>query len=449
MIKAAFKPIREKIGAQLSKAYNKGKDFLKKVIKPSVTTETDKLAMDRRLKNLQERVNESTKHMDPHLVPEEMQPEVHIYVRQLATEGFHDGVIGLKTENCIPIARARAYTILTGSIAVLAKKKGELQESIAEWRAMLDDRKAKLKLHHDYEKYLQHHYKFNERGYSWIEFVIYMVSYLFLFFADLPLAAEMLRHLFAFNGNSIMPFWEHWNVWAIAIGMGLVTIFIKYCFDDLLGRKYGHAVISHKKFAELFSPEKGGTDLTSEELDEVKRNAKSESRTKKNLLYATIATIIFTGIFRAFAFRASQGAGAVHVPPVIIALAVITIVLLFAVVGGACLSLALTTLINKFRLKRCTNEAADLEKQFAASSKELIRFEGELAYTQAYMDKIEKEQTWENILFNFFMSFYKLGFDEGYANPGYFMQELTFFERVIYWREQAVSGKINADINNN
>lgn len=451
MIKDTLKQAGKKISDQVYKSYEKGKDYLKRFTQTKDKPITGQSKSDQKLMDLLTRVDESSKHMDSHFVSEDFQSEVHSYVRQLASEGFYNGVAGLKTDNYKLKVKQKAANIFAGTSSAVAEKKAQITDIINAKQKILGDKVARLALHHEYQKYLHHHYKFNERGYSKWEFWLYFICYIVLFVADLPLSAEMLKCLFTVNMNdeasSLLPITEHLNVILIAIGMGISTIFIKYCYDEFVGKKYGHKVISHKKFEELFSPGDTITGLDQTEIKDVKNNQKIESRIKVGLLLFTILTIIIIGIFRGAAWsQLSEDGDPVSV--YLVSATMIFVTLLFALVGGACLSLALAALTNSNRMKNSKNEAIILEREYTEYSKELSHLKGELAYTEEYSTKIGNGEEWEIIISDFLASYYKMGFDEGYSNPGYFMQQMSYFDRVIHWREQAISRKINSDINN-
>lgn len=452
MIKQTLKKAGLHLKNAASKYYQKGLGYARKIIPPwsIVRNKNEQYEQpDKRLKDLLRRVDESTKHTDPYLVPEKLQPELQSAARQIATEGFYDGVTRVESGKESAATALITEKLLANCVATLSGENERINGQINSQLKIVNGKRNTLELHLDYQQYLYHHYKYNERGYSMMEFWMYMSCYIVLFIADLPLLSQMLKFLYGIrvgqNVHKLLPIQDNLEVLILAIGMGVSTIFIKYCYDDFVGKKYGHTVISRKKFKELFQQEKKPQDLTDSEIEEIEKKVKEEQRIKKVILLFTVITLILIGVFRGSAWIAGSSKMSVH--PWLISVTMIFISLLFSLVGGACLSLSLSALVNSRRLKSNKREVEALERDFTEFSEKLSVLKGEQTYVQRYLDRVGDGSKWLQLMLNFLYSYYKMGFKEGFANPTYFMQRMDFFDQIVQWRKDVTAVRINSDIN--
>ena len=472
--------LNDQIKSNVGKLFDKAKTFTRKLFRKDAEKVEEIPSAKDRLNALLNRIDLVQKHIDPVILADEEQSEVHASVRQLAEQGFNDGVAGSKPSNLNEFATAKAAEFYRRCVATVAEKKKRLSIEIKSLQKVVNDKRGQVTLHHAYQNYLQHHNKFDERGTSWIECFLYLGCAILIFLADIPLAAEMLKWLIntpqqADEGFSILDLHKaNGNVLVTAIGIALSTIYIKVSYDRFVAKKYGHDIMAKKKFEALFFGTPDAPDLSDEAeeslraewrkqdlessrlTDEEKRMIKRNERTIRLieicLLIFTLATIFILGIFRAKAWETIHSLGeetelVKEVPTSIVAATLIMITLLFSIISGVCLSISLRTWKTRRRLQRCKDEAIALESSFIDKSKNLSDVEGNHDYVLEAERNLTRAQEWINTIAALFFAYYQMGFTEGMSVPGFFMHGLDFFERVEHWRNEAVSRKINNFLN--
>ena len=455
--------------------YNGAKSFIGKILPKQHASQSQELQPDR-LKDLLARVESQISHGGNGLLPESAQKDYQAYIRLLVAEGYNDGVVRSHSIRIASFVQAIAEDLYAKSLGLLTGRKQALQIELQSKQNVVRDKLIQVNLHQDYQNYLQYHNKFNERGNTIGEFVLYLICSLLIFIADIPLAADTLKWLMYPTKMGNQPFSitklneNNLNPLITAIGIGLSTIFIKVWYDKFVGKKYGHAVISKKKFEELFDPARGdgGTvarqsveyidpkqkpastapeehKLSTDEIKAIARNEKIIRAIEFILLGLTIAAVIMLGIFRGYV-RSHGGSSEQDLPLAVTSLTLILITLLFSVVSGVCLSIALSALTNYRRMKKSKHEEQTLEKAYLASADEQAILEGKVQEAFQLSQELSSRTNWIKIIAQLLQSHYDIGYQEGYAVPGHYMQEFDFFDRVLFWRDQLTARIINASI---
>ena len=473
--KNRFKEATQKVGSKAQDFYNKARSYVGGVFKPGTAGTPSQIKRDR-LKELLERMDGSRRHLDPVLVPQELQDDFHSVARMITVQGFHDGVVRQPSAGARHLAEARSADLHLRCIGMLAAREEELSIEAQSQKEVLEDKRRQVSLHHDYQNYLQHHNKFNERGNTIGEFVLYLICSFLIFVADIPLASEMLKWLLTVPTAADQPFSlfnihrADLNTFLTAIGIGLSTIYVKIWYDKFVARKYGHSIIAKKKFEALFDKapfafgvksDSAAVDntapgtapaapsaetLTPADKEAIKRNERIIRIIEVALLVFTLITIAMLGIFRSYAWRAIKE-DEYQVPMAVSAATLILVTLLFSVVSGVCLSISLSSLTTYRRLKNCRNEGIALENSFIDKSKNIAVLEGKGAYIKKVSAAVSDESRWKHMVCCLLMAYYESGYKEGTADLGYFMQGLDFFDRLLRWREEAIAGKINTQLN--
>ncbi len=449
MVKPVIKDVREKLVSGTKRLY----EWFKSQFKPSEKNEdqvTNPVVADK-LKDLTDRIDQSDSPVKLSAVPEEIRSDFHIQIRNMAIAGFNDGVSGTKTDSHLKIAAEKADEFHREFYAHSKGKLETLSNEIHSKQKVVNSKWQQATLHHSYQNYLQHHYKFNERGNTIGEFLLYFLLFGVIFLADIPLAVETVKRLYpTYMTNkqfSLSSIWQNLEALLTAVGLAASSIYIKICYDEFVGKKYGHAVISEKKFVELFN-ESGSKmeELTEAEKAKIDKHEKTVKVIKGTIFFFTLVVIVVMGIFRKYAWMQSQHMiGSIN--SWVLTLAFISLTLMFSIVSGICLSVALNAWTNYKRLRRCKNENTDLEKEFLKESSELAGLQGEHERFVATLEQWGDREAWVTKVREFLAAYYAMGYNEGRSDPGYFMKHLDFFGRVLIWRESFTARKINQHAN--
>lgn len=398
------------------------------------------------LKEMIDRIDASESPIKVSLIPEDLRSDFHAHVRNMAISGFNDGVKGLKSDAHLKIASEKADKFYREFSAHAEYKSEAVRREIVSKEKIVESKLQQATLHHGYQNYLQHHYKFNERGNTIGESLLYTVIFLIIFMADIPLAVETIRRIYpTYMGErpfSFQSIGEHWEAFLTAVGLASSSIYIKIWYDEFVGKKYGHAVISNKKFLELFSAEDSNGALTEEEKRKIKNHERYIKIIKSIILLFTLTVITVLGIFRKYAWMKSQGIIST-IPRDILSVAFVFITLLFSIISGICLSIALNAWTNYNRLRRCKHETNVLEKDYLKESKELAALQGEKAKLEVSVSQWADRDDWIEKVRELLSAYYDIGYNEGLAEPGYYIRHLDFFDRILLWRENITARKIS------
>ena len=401
----------------------------------------------------------------PASVPVEMQEDFADQLKQALVAGFKDGVSGIRSESIVSLAEAEARETFKSYAGTAAGQIDELQEKISGKEILAGYRKKQLELQYDYCKYMLHFYKFNERGNTIGEFIMYFILFLLLFFADIPIGTELLKGLFSgSNSHDPIPFTDlfrpgmfipvivdNWQpLWA-AVGISVSTIYFKIVYDEFVGSKYGHSVVSKKRFEELFSGGNGESSgprhdpgLTSEEKSEIQKRARQVKQVKIGLLVFTLFALVIVCLFRIYGWQDIDASNEEYTIPVwVIILAMSGLTLLFAIMSGVCLSIALNSLTNYRRTRAIKSQTLILEEEFEKEISSLANLKNEQIKISKNLAAIGSVEDWIKQVTSIFRAYYTLGFNHGILCPGYFMRDKSFFERICFARSEDAARKIN------
>lgn len=428
--------------------FSKVKSFFSKKNTEKSPNEKETPQFDR-LKEMLDRIDASESPVKIGLVPDEIRADFHTHIRNMAISGFNDGVKRVKSDAHLKIASEKADEFYREFSAHAEYNLEATGREILSKEKIVDSKLKQTKLQHGYQNYLQHHYKFNERGYTLGECLLYSVIFLIIFCADIPLAVETVRRIYPTSiqatSFSFQSIGKNWEAFLTALGLASSSIYIKIWYDEFVGKKYGHTVISSKKFLELFSTEENNYALSEEEKTSIEKHEKHIKIIKTIILIFTLTVIAVLGIFRKYAWMKSQGLVSA-IPYDVLSISFVFITLLFSIISGICLSIALNAWTNYNRLKRCKQETIILEKDFLKESKELAALQGEQTKLKVTLSQWTDRNDWIRKVRELLSAYYEIGYTEGLAEPGYYMKDSNFFDRIIQWRETITAKQINKSI---
>ncbi len=377
----------------------------------------------------------------------------HKYMYEM---GRRDGALGVSLTNLADIASATAqeifrhiYVIIKGSLAAMLAEK-DTRQGIMDYDDTCHQRDL---AYYDYVKY---QYRFFPRNYSWILFFFYTFIAIALIIADIPLALKLIQEGFNLSGSteeaktfpylfSDGKFWQiialNWETVTTAAGISLCTVYIKIFYDDFIGTPYANKMMTFKRFVE--DNKLQSNILTDEDMyDSINRENRYKRIWKMGLAGFTVLAIVVLALFRlevakeADAFDSSFISGA----------AFVMITLLFPVIGGICLSHALTNAQNMIRLHGAQHKCTRSRKVYLTAVAQYTiaqkRYEDMVAAEQRLCDEDRMVNEYQGYL----IAFYKRGFSTGGMQPEKYTRGEDFYSKILEWRNIAVSRNINHHI---
>ncbi|MFN0190229.1 MAG: hypothetical protein ACKVQV_16140 [Bacteroidia bacterium] len=401
--------------------------------------------------------------------------------------GFMDGVNGIQSEAVDNIAKGHAVTLVE---FVRASSQGKIKAYKSDMivkKSIMNDEEDRYRDAQRHLDEMTHMYHKHPRSFSWILFWLYFGFAIFLIVADVPLAKSLTEKGFDLEVGSL-------GSWLLTLGVAFCAVYIKIYYDDYVATSIGHFTSQFKKIPGVIGDkerqsgdenddedpqhaaksEKGGFSSKSEEEEYEKRKrnevlaAKAEYWMKfciKTLiLYLTLRTIWILGAFRyqnisnperdiimEYVNWVVQKMGKNPAEVTLEAfsttlLAFRMITLIFPIVGGVCLSLAMTNLQNlKRHPKAKTN--FDLHQQlylkalenYNNASKKYQDFKG---IADRWNDKDEDDQHVKDFQ-KVFMSYYNHGHENGIVEPDLKDTKSDLYAQVEKMRRKLVARRVN------
>lgn len=213
--------------------------------------------------------------------------------------------------------------------------KGQQADAELRYNAVLE----KISILNKHRTFIDTHYKYSSKNYSLILGLGYLFVAVLLIVADFPLAAKTAQEGFDLHEDSA-------NL--VAIGMVLMTVYIKIMYDEYLGNSLQKELI-HKRAQNVLGE---GNVATTEELLEAKKVRLIKLRVKLLILTILLTTICVLGVFRfGFLEANAEKTGELNIYYDAMKSAAgkygfILISLIFPIIGGVCLSVGFTNIQN-------------------------------------------------------------------------------------------------------
>ncbi len=322
------------------------------------------------------------------------------------------------------------------------------------------------------------------RSYSrWLAY-FYVTLALMLIIADIPLALKLTQYGFNlhtdFGAHSIdnlfikqpdclpgeniighiwLVFANNWEVFVLAIGIALCTVYIKIFYDDFVGYPIDKA-------ARQFEILNRFKDFTVDDKKSIRRKYRARIFLKVVILLLTLGTIVYLGLFRAEtsaimdkALIGSSSFSDVTVPigmednfndskttpdvqsdgklSLLTKICFILITILFPVIGGICLSLG----IGNFQNRREIEESSQYFEQRNHEYLDALGVFTEVAKNKEICENNLKRVTKNDFVeefTNFFYYCYQHGYERGVVEPD---KSLDIYDRVQKLRDRLISTK--------
>jgi hypothetical protein len=370
--------------------------------------------------------------------------------------GRLDAALGVSIDNMADIAKAKAQEIFRHIDVMIKGRIAAKQADMETKKRIMEDDDLDRQQERAHFVYVKYQYRFFPRSHSWLLGLFYMIVAIALIIADIPLALKLIQEGFNLSGTGTGPqgfpylfkgdFWSilalNWETVTTAMGIALCTVYIKIYYDDFVAAPYANQMMTFKRFVE-------DNNLNNEVLGQegMHRNIKREYRGKRlwktGLAIFTLLAILSLALFRLQTAGKSGEFDRTFVSDA----AFVMITLLFPVIGGICLSHGFANWQNMVRLysakskcKACRKKYLHSGQQYALSQKE---YEDLAAAERRFCDEERMVNEYQGSL----IAFYRWGFSTGGMQPEKYTKGEDFFNKILEWRNIAVSRRINHHIN--
>ncbi len=414
----------------------------------SVPQESNNLDEDKSFEEYSKRISE----LDDIIVKLGLYKRISASHRYMYEMGRRDGSLGVVIKDFINIAKATAQETFRHIYVVV---KGKLASAQAEKDTrfdIMDYDKQSHERDQAYYDYIKYQYRFFPRSYSWLLFVVYLGISLALILADMPLAFTLIHDGFnlpgssaigetfqeLFTGNAKLILAKNWETVVTSLGIALCTIYIKIYYDEFVGTPYANKLMTFNRFVQE-------NDLIKNIADDEagRKNIEKEHRDKRKwktgLAIFTLLSIIALACLRLQAasnndeFDLNFISGA----------AFIAISILFPVIGGICLSHALTNLQNMSRLIRAKQNCKNSLRKYLDSVEQFTIVQKEYEDLSAANNRLGDEARMVGEYEEYLFAFYNRGYGIGSRQPDKYTIGEDFYSKVMGWRNLGVSKKIN------
>lgn len=365
---------------------------------------------------------------------------VEILGNELFKEGQHDGGLGLTGEYAVALARNH-----------VANLRGRVEEKYQSILARLHVRQKRVnEIKQRAKERFEQHDKFlnegfeNKHKYSLLIGVMYLLIAVFLILADIPLALKLTQEGFDLNYamdeeaeisrlfvNTILVLQQNWEVFILAAGIALCTIFIKSLYDEYVSPSP----------AKLLPYKRAG--LSEDEYERNRHHVDKVLKRRDNLKLGILAFLLFTiftlGIFRAFHTPTLEDASGAKV--LISGLTFILITLIFPIIGGVIFSLGLESFSNFFRALSYRWSISRMQRSYDHAIKDSSEVSEDIEVVKTLLEWCQKEEFYKQY-FNYFLSKYRHGYEYGYLMPDAYNNGQDPFARAEKLRNKKISRQV-------
>lgn len=394
-------------------------------------------------------------------------PDLDEYIRSRGEDfrrlGFYDGVKGITNEETDAIANSCASTLVQ---YIKASSNGKLEAFASEMEVkeqILNDEGARYQVSKKHLETKTYYYNNYPRTYSKGLGVFYLIMATCLIFADVPLAYALTVNGFNLTVGS------GWNIFLV-IGIALCAVYIKIYYDDYIATSLGSYTLQFKNIPGVTDDFSNNQEQNEIEKLNYHRTVKSVKKEywikfaiKSIILLLSLCTIWKLGEFRFINLDDGERKGLLKyiewmtsngwnitadIYADVINTAISTfryLTLLFPIIGGVCLSLALTNFQNCHRFKDSQDDYLKLQENY------LIALENYNKVKKLHNDFKGIYDEWQgqdngkrNIAFftKVFKAYYIIGFKMGFFEPDHHNKFDDLYAQTEIMRRKFTSRRI-------
>lgn len=405
-------------------------------------------------------------------------PEIDKFIRERGDEfwlmGLNDGIRGVNPTAIDEVAQAHAVTLVE---YVRASSEGKLKsfkkDAGVKFKIMRDEEDR----YRDAQKHLEdmtHYYHTSPKSFSIFLFRMYLAIAIFLIIADIPLAMILTEKGFDLQSESVASI-------LLTLGIAFCAVYIKIYYDDYIANTLGFYVNQFKKIPGIIGDrvrKKSSKDSItigySENTEELQHKAEKEIKIthvefwikfgiKSSILLITLYTIWTLGKFRYQNISNPEREIIMEYVNWVMekmggdpqqttreafnttlrAFRLITLV--FPIIGGVCLSLALSNIQNIKRLKVAEQLFEKLQVKFLNALKNYNEARRKYEDYQGIFDRWNEkasgssEDEHTSFFKKVFKSYYTLGFENGMTGPDMTLKNLDLYGQIEIVRRKIVA----------
>lgn len=361
-------------------------------------------------------------------------------------EGYNDGLLGKSQTGIKGILLGNAQSLQNKLIEIADVNIQTVQAEVEINEQSLTNAEDHFQNQKEYHDLLDKEFKKDTAKFSFTLGVVYLSIAFILILSDIPLALKLTQQGFDLDMDANHPVqalferpWEvfqgNWEVFLLAIGIALCSVFVKIYYDEFISRPVDKVIEELKRWRGLEAEEDRKSAL------QLKRR---RYRVKTALLVFSILSIALLGVFRfqtvmqiekeeraiqrlstnmefEFLEEGESPAAETSLPEAswgyhaTSLLTFIFITLLFPLIGGICASIGLNTIFNARALKQAKQEREIAESGLKNVRSTLEKHKGEVLRWTSKKDVITRPDYVENFAEGLY-GLYNKKYEEGFLS---------------------------------
>ena len=368
-----------------------------------------------------------------------------------STEGFKDGSLGKSQTGIKSLAEGNAQSLKNALIELVEVNIHRSEAQVEVSQQSVEKAEADFQGQKEYHERVDKEYKKDTSKFSFLLGSVYLLIAFVLILSDIPLALKLTQQGFDLDMDINHPVqalferpWEvfqgNWEVFLLAIGIALCSVFVKIYYDEFVSRPIDKIVEEMNRLRGLES--KGDSD----------RALKVKSRRywiKTALLAFSMLNIATLGVFRfqtelqikkeervlqelpnetdfSFLDEGGETSEELTLPEpswehqLTSLFAFIGITLLFPLIGGICASLGLNAIFNARALRLARRTLCKAESELELAQDSLKESKGEIARWNSKQETLADPNYVSNLaklLFGLYNKRYEEGFHSSTQDP--------------------------------
>lgn len=331
--------------------------------------------------------------------------EIGSDAKSLEIMGEADGKIGQNPRSMQEICLQKALQWQGFLNAAFRNKHDDVKAKWEECKERLDTAIKKRNEDISYQNEIEKRYRFNARKFKRLSGILYVLLAITLLIADFPLSLQVTHHGFGISNKDLFLGIINHNT-LLALGIVLITFYIKVYYDEYLGDAISKTVSRFKR--ENLHGLEAYDDPN--DIKNAKRNWGIRFSVKLLILLLLFATIIVLGIFRHELMNESNP----EFPHTWSAKwSFILISILIPVTSGVCSSIGVRRLHNYRERKQTQKQVKKSQKLIASLTKELSLLDSQQQVSQNDLEWCSDASGFVKNYSDYFISCYLHGYHRG------------------------------------
>lgn len=386
---------------------------------------------------------------------------------RLHNAGRTDGTIYQDSRDIEKMTAAEAE-IIAGTVQAYYKGKvSSITPEILDLEKSIEELENDYKETSTYKREVEHFFRVNPRAFSINLSIFYTLIALFLVLADIPLALKLTQRGFDLDLGSIPlkelfitpwgVFQQNWEVFLLALGISVCTIFVKIFWDTFIEKPTIATTLYAEQYGRAFPKEKRkyylvvlalfvmtilslglfrDANLNDRNIAEATAN---EGEVNSSFVPDT------TGTSRQNPINADSS---IDYKKVVTLTTFVLITLLFPIVSGICFSIGINCLHNHNELTRSKTEWEHKGERFRDElTKKSIKEEQKANYS-SWLERY-KDPKYITTISNLLLAYYNHGYQKGALESVSQGDDTDIYHKAGILRSKVVNNRISSILQNN